>query len=78
MKLSILSILFLFVTNAFAQNDPAWDNTQIENWPEECTRIMIPSTLDGENQAAIFYAAKQKNRPLIVSLHTLRTGRRTG
>ncbi|WP_339717524.1 GDSL-type esterase/lipase family protein [Cyclobacterium amurskyense] len=70
MKLSILSILFLFVTNAFAQNDPAWDNTQIENWPEECTRIMIPSTLDGENQAAIFYAAKQKNRPLIVSLHT--------
>ncbi|EPR69568.1 SGNH/GDSL hydrolase family protein [Cyclobacterium qasimii] len=70
MKLSFLTILILFVTNTFAQNDPAWDNTQIENWPEECSRIMIPSTLDGKNQPAIFYAAKQKNRPLIVSLHT--------
>jgi len=70
MKLRSLSIFLLFITNSFAQQDPNWDNTQIEKWPEECKKIMIPSTLDGKNQPAIFYAAMQQNRPLIVSLHT--------
>ncbi|AEL24960.1 SGNH/GDSL hydrolase family protein [Cyclobacterium marinum] len=70
MKLAILSILVLFISNGFAQNDPVWDNTQIENWPEECTKTTITSSMDGKKQPAIFYAAKEPNRPLIVSLHT--------
>lgn len=70
MKFSILSFLFLFVTNVFAQNDPAWDNTQIEKWPEACKKVTITSTLDGEKQPAYYYAATQPNQPLIVSLHT--------
>lgn len=70
MKFNILISLLLFITNAFAQKDPAWDNTQIEKWPEACKKVMITSTLDGEKQPAYYYAASQPNRPLIVSLHT--------
>jgi lysophospholipase L1-like esterase/esterase/lipase len=70
MKLSILSILILFFTNSLAQNDPKWDNTRIENWPDECKKVMITSTLDEEKQPAIFYASTRQNQPLIISLHT--------
>ena len=32
--------------------------------------IIIKSTLDGENQPILFHKAKEKNRPLLVGLHT--------
>ncbi|MBD0777864.1 prolyl oligopeptidase family serine peptidase [Maribacter sp. ANRC-HE7] len=70
MKLSVISIFILFITNAFAQSEPKWDNSKKEEWPNECQKVSIPSSLDGEKQSAIFYPSTKDNSPLIVSLHT--------
>ena len=70
MKLGILTICIFLAANSFAQSDPKWDNTMLEDWPEECKEVVITSTLDGEKQSSIFYASTAENRPLIVSLHT--------
>ncbi len=70
MKLGVLSISILFVTTIFAQSEPKWDNSKEEKWPNECKKVIIPSSLDGENQSAFFYSSTNENSPLIVSLHT--------
>lgn len=70
MKLGVLSICIFLITNSYGQSGSQWDNTKIEKWPKEVKEVIIKSTLDAENQPAIFYSATRKNRPLIVSLHT--------
>ena len=34
------------------------------------TEILVKSSLDGTMQPSLFFAAKEKNRPLLVGLHT--------
>lgn len=67
----ICFLLFLATLPAYAQKDPAWDDTRSRNWPVEALRVSIPSSVDGKAQNAYFYKAPGPERkPLIVSLHT--------
>lgn len=70
MKLGVLSISILFITSIFAQSEPKWDNSKEEKWPNECKKVIILSSLDGEKQSAFFYSSTTENSPLIISLHT--------
>lgn len=49
-----------------------WDNNQEKNWPDQCKKIAIPSSLDSVDQPAyVFFPSDGLGkRPLIVSLHT--------
>jgi lysophospholipase L1-like esterase/dienelactone hydrolase len=67
----ILILFFLFDINAFSQESLKWDDINTKDWPAECKRVFIPSSVDKAEQPAFFYKAKSENlRPLIVSLHT--------
>ncbi|MEO9893015.1 GDSL-type esterase/lipase family protein [Aurantibacter sp.] len=70
MKFVSTIICFLILATSFAQQDPQWDTTKKNEWPKECQVVRIPSTMDNEQQSAIFYAATKENSPLVVSLHT--------
>jgi predicted peptidase len=66
--LFLLSISFI---NSNAQKISEWDNPLPSSWPEECQKVEIVSTIDGNLQPAVFYKATgDKPRPLVVSLHT--------
>lgn len=61
----------LHISNSHAQKDPSWDDTKSKDWPLECKKIDIISSIDGKIQKAYFYKSKgDMPRPLIVSLHT--------
>lgn len=70
----LLSTLLLCVLSFLAnaqKEDPAWDDTKSKNWPAEFERVQIPSSADGSQQNAMFYASRaEEPKPLIVSLHT--------
>lgn len=74
MMLRIFLIVLLFgfyKPTAFAQNDPKWDDTKSKDWPAAAKKVSIPSTADGKEQLAYFYASPAPGpRPLIISLHT--------
>lgn len=71
MKWFNIFLLLCVCLSLHAQPDPAWDDTQSKDWPQECRRVTITSTLDQQAQAAYFYAATgNAPRPLIISLHT--------
>ena len=64
-------VAFFLVHSVFSQNDPKWDDTQSKNWPAQCKKIKISSSLDQTDQPAYFYrSGTNEPRPLIVSLHT--------
>ncbi len=64
-------LLFITISSAYGQKDPAWDDTRSKNWPSEVPKVSIPSSADGKAQNAYFYKAPGAERkPLIVSLHT--------
>lgn len=66
-----LLCLLLIPNSLFAQNDPKWDDTKSKNWPQECKRVEIISTIDGKVQPAFFYKSQaEEPTPLIISLHT--------
>jgi predicted peptidase len=66
--------LFAFLLNStslFSQEKQTNNNTQSKNWPSECQKVEIESSLDNKIQPAFFYKSKSVSpRPLIVSLHT--------
>jgi hypothetical protein len=63
--------VFVLIFNIYAQNDFTWDDSKSLDWPKECSKISITSSLDGKIQPAYFYRTKGESaRPLIVSLHT--------
>jgi lysophospholipase L1-like esterase/pimeloyl-ACP methyl ester carboxylesterase len=70
----ILILVALFcahTTGVFSQDMPKWDDTKSKDWPVQAKKITIPSTADGTQQSAYFYAAPgTRARPLIISLHT--------
>ena len=67
--------LFLLSYNSIAQSDPKWDDTKAKDWPIECKKIDIISSLDGKMQNAYYYKSHgNKLRPLIISLHTWSSG----
>jgi len=71
MKQLTVAFAFLAATGLNAQEIIEWDDTQSTHWPEQCRRVEIPSSLDGQNQPAWFYKSKSSlPQPLIVSLHT--------
>ena len=54
-----------------AQESLKWDDTLSKDWPAECIKINVTSTIDGKDQPVIVFQSSGKNpRPLIVSLHT--------
>lgn len=71
-KLQIITILLLLIVNlAAAQSNLPRDNTDSVDWPQECRKVEIISSMDQAIQAAYFYrAAGLEPRPLIISLHT--------
>lgn len=70
-KFFLLIIMTLIIFSTSAQKDPKWDDTKSKEWPADCKKIDIKSTIDGKIQYAYFYKSKNKSpRPLIVSLHT--------
>ena len=66
----ITGVFLISYNSSSAQVQPAWDDTDSQSWPSECRKIGITSTMDGKIQPAYFYSSKDKQRPLIVSLHT--------
>lgn len=73
MKKQLIVIIFSLSISisSIAQNNIKWDDTQSKNWPDQCKRVQVISTLDKSSQAAFFYTSKESApRPLIVSLHT--------
>jgi len=57
-KITLLS-LFLSISSLFS-----------DSWPKEVQDIQYKSEIDQSMQPAMMYVAKQKNRPLLVALHT--------
>ena len=71
MKLIGVIFCLLIMNLASAQNDPKWDDTHSKDWPSECQKVEVTSSMDQSQQPAYFYVAKADNpRPLIISLHT--------
>ena len=71
MKLIFTSLLILFITSANSQNNPKWDDTRSSDWPAQCKKVEIISSVDQAKQPAYFFKAISKSpRPLIISLHT--------
>ncbi len=72
LKINLISLLFLLLAiQLSAQENLKWDDTISKDWPAECKKVSIPSTVDGKIQPAIFFQSTgQTVRPLIVSLHT--------
>lgn len=71
MKLIGVIFCLLIMNLASAQNDPKWDDTHSKNWPSECQKVEITSSMDQSQQPAYFYKSKaDQPRPLIISLHT--------
>lgn len=67
--LTVFSILVSI--HLTAQESLKWDDTHSKDWPAECKKVAISSTVDGKEQPAIvFQSIGEKLRPLIVSLHT--------
>jgi hypothetical protein len=65
-----LMLLFALSMNAWSQN-PQWDDTNKQNWPEPFKQIEIPCSIDNEMQKAYVHFSNSKTpKPLIVSLHT--------
>ena len=65
LKISILSMVLLFCQSSISA----------QNWPKECKKIEILSSIDQKIQPAYFLKAKgESTRPLIVSLHTWSNG----
>ncbi|MFC2115959.1 GDSL-type esterase/lipase family protein [Bacteroidota bacterium] len=66
-----IALLVLVGINLYAQENLKWDDVRSKDWPEECTRIIINSSVDGKEQPAYLYKSESKEpRPLIVSLQT--------
>lgn len=66
-------IVLFFIPSSFliAQDNPTWDDAKTKEWPEECRKVEIISSLDQKKQPAYFYSTKSSGpKPLIVSLHT--------
>ncbi len=72
LRLFLFAILFAFhFSDALSQTDPKWDDTRSKDWPVQAKKVSIPSTADGKEQLAYFYASPDSGpRPLIISLHT--------
>jgi lysophospholipase L1-like esterase/dienelactone hydrolase len=71
MKILTTILFLIFSLGLFAQNDPKWDDTKSKDWPTECKKVEIKSTLDNEKQAAYFFKCTGSSpRPLVVSLHS--------
>lgn len=70
-KILSIAIISLISSGIFSQEDPKWDDTRSNDWPDECRLVQIPSSIDGKDQAAYLYKSQSENpRPLIISLHT--------
>ncbi|WP_159518069.1 SGNH/GDSL hydrolase family protein [Sunxiuqinia indica] len=71
MKIVTLLICLLIMNIAMAQNDPKWDDTHSKDWPADCQKVDVISTIDKSPQPAYFFQSKADSpRPLIISLHT--------
>jgi len=71
MKLILISICLIILKTATSQNDPKWDDTKSSDWPSQCKKVEIISSVDKTIQPAYFFKASSESpRPLIISLHT--------
>jgi lysophospholipase L1-like esterase len=74
MNFRILVLATLFFAHAFgvfSQTMPKWDDTKSKYWPVQAKKVAIPSSADGSEQMAYFYAAPGPDlKPLVISLHT--------
>ena len=71
MKYLLIVLLMVQSTFLMAQKEIAWDDTKAKDWPQQCQKVEIISSLDKAIQPAWFYACKsQVPRPLVVSLHS--------
>ncbi|MDZ7721796.1 MAG: GDSL-type esterase/lipase family protein [candidate division KSB1 bacterium] len=74
MRMTMLFFVFMVLTViVHAQQRPS--PAASSDWPPECRKIEIKSSIDGQPQPAYFYnAGGSAARPLIVSLHTWSNG----